>query len=308
MNLKNKNIWIAGRTGLLGKALEKKLNKIEFVNIIKENKRFDYRDQKKVSDFFKKNKIDIVFLLAARVGGIYANMTYPADFIYDNLMIESNIINQSYKSGIKNLVFLGSSCIYPKKTNKLISEKELLSGYLEPTNEFYSIAKIAGLKLCEAYSKQYNVNSIAAMPTNMYGPNDNFHSRNSHVVPALIKKVYYAKKYNKKSVVLWGNGKPKRELLYSEDCADALIFIIKNYKSKEIINIGSGEEISILNILKTIMKKFDYNGKIVFDRNMPNGKSEKKMNISKLNKLGWKPNYTFNDGLDKTLSWFKNNF
>ena len=314
---KNSKIFIAGHTGLVGSALLKKFKQKSFQNLhFKERKKLDLLDQKQVTQFFKNNKFDCVIICAAKVGGILSNNDYPADFIYQNLEIQNNVINSSFKSGVKKLLFLGSSCIYPKFSNQPIKEEELLNGQLEQTNESYAIAKIAGIKLCEAYNIQHGLDYRSVMPTNLYGPNDNFDEKSSHVVPGLISKIHNAKIKNKKNVKVWGTGKVKRELMHVDDMADACIHIMKLSKSKinlttgiklSHINIGSGQEVTIRELAKIIARITNYNGKIEFDTSYPDGTPRKILNLNKINSLGWQSKINLVDGLKDTYEWFLKN-
>ncbi len=287
---KSAKIYIAGHNGMVGSAIVRKLKEDGFTNLVtRTSKQLDLRNQLAVTDFFKINKPEYVFLAAAKVGGIHANDTYPAEFLYDNLMIESNIIHQSYVSGVKKLMFLGSSCIYPKFAEQPIKENSLLTGSLEPTNEWYAIAKISGLKLCQAYNKQYGTKFVSVMPTNLYGINDNYHPDNSHVLPALIRRLHDAKVADKKEVVMWGTGKPLREFLFADDLADACVFLMDNYDENEHINVGSEEEITIKDLANVVATVVGYTGKITNDTSKPDGTPRKLMDSSKLFGLGWKP-------------------
>ncbi|OYT33743.1 MAG: GDP-fucose synthetase, partial [Candidatus Aenigmarchaeota archaeon ex4484_52] len=295
---KNSKIYIAGHRGLVGSAIKRKLEKDGYNNLIlKTHKELDLTKQKEVENFFKKEKPEFVFLAAAKVGGILANDTYSADFIYENLMIEANIIHNSYKYNVKKLLFLGSSCIYPRDCPQPMKEEYLLSGKLEDTNEAYAIAKIAGIKMCQFYNKQYKTNFISVMPTNLYGPNDNYNLNNSHVLAALIRKFCDAKKENKKSVVVWGTGNPKREFLHSDDLAEACLFLMNNYNNSEIVNIGVGEDISIKNLAELIKEIVEFDGEIIFDLTKPDGTPQKLLDVSKINKLGWKAKIGLREGL-----------
>ena len=287
MNKEDK-VYIAGHNGMAGSALSRRLTQLGIKNIIKKtSNELDLRDQQKVNKFFKIEQPDYVFLAAAKVGGIMANNENRADFIYDNLMIQSNVIHAAYKHNVKKLLFLGSSCIYPKYAEQPIKEDSLLSGKLEPTNEPYAIAKIAGIKLCEAYRDQHGANFISVMPTNLYGPNDNYDLNNSHVLPALLRKFHEAKVSGSSSVEVWGTGTPKREFLHVDDLADASIYLMKNYDQKEIINIGTGNDISIKELSNLIAKIVNYKGEIVFNTEKPDGTPKKQLNVTKLHELGW---------------------
>jgi GDP-L-fucose synthase len=298
---KNSKIYIAGHRGLAGSAIVRKLEQEGFENLLlRTSSELDLRDQQAVKEFFEKEKPEYVFLAAAKVGGINANNLYPADFIYDNLCIQNNVIHQSYKNGVKKLLFLGSSCIYPKNSEQPIKEEYLLSGFLEPTNDAYAIAKIAGIKMCQAYNKQYGCNFISAMPTNLYGPGDNYDLNNSHVLPALLRKFHEAKISNEPTVTVWGTGKPRREFLHVDDLASACFFLMQNYNDPAIINIGTGKDISIGEMAEMIKKITAYEGEIIFDTSMPDGTFRKLLDVSKLYSLGWKLNIPFEEGVRKT--------
>ena len=295
-------IYIAGHTGLVGSSLLRHLRKNGFTNIITINSnKLDLRDSLLVSDFFKKNEIEYVFLCAAKVGGILANNTKKAEFIYDNLMIQSNIIHNSFLNKVKKLLFLGSSCIYPKLSKQPISEDSLLTAPLELTNEPYAIAKIAGIKMCDAYRYQYGCNFISAMPTNMYGPNDNYDLSTCHVLPALIRKFYEARKNNLNEVVIWGDGTPKREFMHVDDCAIACLFLMQKYNDPGIINIGTGSDISIKELALLIKNRINYKGEIKFDLSKPNGTPRKLLNVSKINNIGWKHSISLENGLQMLI-------
>ena len=300
---KESRIYIAGHNGMVGSAIFRNLTKEKYNQLITIGSNdLDLRDQNQVKDFFNKTRPDYIFLSAAKVGGILANTTYCADFLYDNLMIETNIIHSAYLSGVKKLLFLGSSCIYPRLTIQPIKENQLLSGYLEPTNEPYAIAKIAGIKLCETYFKQYGCNFISVMPTNLYGPNDNYDLENSHIIPALLRKFFEAKKNHLNEVEVWGDGTPFREFLHVDDCADACIFLMNNYNSKDFINVGSGEEMSIKELASLIKRKIGFKGNIRFNTQFPNGTPRKLLDSSQINQLGWKHKTSISEGLDQTIS------
>lgn len=302
-------IYVAGHNGMVGSALVRKLKTFGFNNIITASSEdLDLRNQQKVKLFFNDHKPKFVFLAAAKVGGIAANNSLKGDFIYDNLMIQSNVIHSSLRTEVNKLLFLGSSCIYPKKSKQPIKEEYLLSGYLEPTNEPYAIAKIAGLKMCEYYREQYGSNFISAMPTNLYGPNDNFNLETSHVFAAFIRKFHEAKIQNHSEVKLWGTGAPKREFLHVDDLADALVFLMKIYNSSSIINIGTGEDISITDLAKKIQKVVGYKGIINWDKSMPDGTFRKWLDVSKINDLGWKANTSLLKGIEMTYDWYSRNF
>ena len=283
---------------MVGSAIYRKLHSKGYNNLItKSSTELDLRNQRAVRDFFKKEKPEYVFLAAAKVGGINANNIYRAEFLYDNLMIQNNVIHQAYVNDVKKLVFLGSSCIYPKMAPQPLKEDFLLKGLLEPTNEPYAIAKIAGIKLCESYWDQYGCNFISAMPTNLYGPNDNYNLQNSHVLPALLRKFIEAKKSELPSVTIWGTGEPLREFLHSDDLADALYFLMKNYNERQFVNVGSGKEISIIDLAKLIKEIVEYKGDIIHDLSKPDGIPRKAMDSSRLLDMGWIPKIELNDGL-----------
>ena len=304
LNKKSK-IYLAGHRGMVGSSILKKLKKSGYKNIIVQTRhQLDLRDQKKVMNFFKKNSFQFVIIAAAKVGGIYANDTYKADFIYENLIIQNNIIHSSFVSGIKNIIFLGSSCIYPKNSKQPIKESYLLTGELEKTNEPYAVAKIAGIKLCESFNSQYGTNYKCLMPCNIYGPNDNYDLKNSHFFPALISKTYNAIKKNKKELVVWGSGQPKRELMYSGDLADACLFFLKKKTKETLINIGSSKERTISEYAKFIIKKFNTKLKIKFDKSKKDGMKRKILDCSIAKKYGWKPKYSLDYGFEKTYKDF----
>ena len=291
-------VYIAGHNGMVGSALSRRLIQLGIKNIIKKtSNELDLRNQQKVNNFFKIQQPDYVFLAAAKVGGIMANNEYRADFIYDNLMIQTNVIHAAYKHNVKKLLFLGSSCIYPKYAEQPIQEDSLLSGKLEPTNEPYAIAKIAGIKLCEAYRDQHGANFISVMPTNLYGPNDNYDLHNSHVLPALLRKFHEAKVSDASFVEVWGTGTPKREFLHVDDLADASIFLMQNYNQKEIVNIGTGTDISIKDLADLIAQIVEFKGEIIFNTEKPDGTPKKQLNVSKLHQLGWKHKIELEQGI-----------
>jgi len=302
-------IFVAGHKGLVGSAIVRNLQQKGYNNLIlKTRKDLDLINQKKVNEFFERERPDYVFLAAAKVGGIGANSTYPADFIYENLMIESNIIHAAYRYKVRKLLFLGSSCIYPKTCPQPIKEEYLLTGPLEPTNEAYALAKISGLKMCQFYNQQYGTNFISVMPTNLYGPNDNFDLETSHVFPALIRKFHEAKIKNLPYVELWGDGTPLREFLYVDDMADACVFLMENYDCNEFVNIGTGKEISIARLAEMIKNIIGYKGDIRWDRTKPNGTPRKLLDISKLTALGWRSQVNLETGIYKTYAWYKENY
>jgi len=295
---KNSKIYIAGHRGMVGSALVRKLEKEGYTNLVlRTSKELDLRDTIAVNAFFEAEKPEYVFLAAAKVGGIVANNTYRADFIYENLMIQNNVIHQSYLKGVKKLMFLGSSCIYPKLAPQPLKEEYLLTGPLEPTNEPYAIAKIAGIKMCDAYRDQYGCNFISVMPTNLYGPNDNYDLANSHVLPALLRKFHEAKGKGEKSVTVWGSGSPKREFLHADDLADACYFLMQNYNERGLINIGVGEDISIAELAALVKKIVGFEGTIQFDASKPDGTPRKLMDVSKLHAFGWKATIGLEEGI-----------
>jgi len=303
---KNSKIYIAGHRGMVGSSILKLLVSIGYKNIIvKTSAELDLRSQNKVSDFFKEEKPEYVFLAAAVVGGIVANNTYRANFIYENLMIQNNVIHHSYLNNVKKLMFLGSSCIYPKNAPQPLNEDYLLTGKLEPTNEPYAVAKISGIKMCDAYRSQYGCSFISVMPTNLYGPNDNYHSQNSHVLPALLKKFILAKRNNKKFVTIWGTGSPLREFLHSDDLASACLFLMINYNKPGIINIGIGKDISIIDLARTIKEIVGFKGEILTDPSKPDGTPRKLMDVSKLTELGWKAKIKLDVGIKKVYEEIK---
>jgi GDP-L-fucose synthase len=300
---KNDRVYVAGHCGMVGSAIVRKLKLEGFENIIaKTSAELDLRNQQAVNDFFKTEKPAYVFLAAAKVGGIVANNTYRAEFIYDNLMIEANIIHASYINEVKKLMFLGSSCIYPKLAPQPLREDYLLTGLLESTNQPYAIAKITGIELCNAYREQYGCNFISVMPTNLYGPNDNYDLEKSHVLPALLRKFIEAKRASKPFVEIWGTGNPKREFLYVDDLADACFFLMNNYNEEGIINVGVGEDISILNLAHLVKKITGYAGEIKTDISRPDGTPRKLMDVSKLRKLGWHARMTLEEGIKKVYA------
>lgn len=306
-----KKIFLAGHKGMVGNAILNELNKTENSSVITAEKRsLDLRNQSEVINFFGNNEFDEVYLSAARVGGILANSTFPAEFIYDNLMIQTNIIQACYENKISKLLFLGSSCIYPRDCNQPMKEEYLLDGYLEKTNEPYAIAKIAGIKTCEAYNKQYGTNFFSIMPTNLYGPGDNFNLKDSHVVPGLIKKLHLAKVDKLDEVVVWGTGNPKRELMHVEDLAKACIFLMNHPTQPNLstlINVGSGIETTIYDLAYLIKEIIKYDGELKFDVSMPDGTPRKLLDSSKILSLGWKAKITLKDGIESTYNWFLNN-
>lgn len=295
---KSSKIYVAGHRGMVGSAIYRKLQKEGFDNlIVRTSDELDLRNQQAVTDFFGKEKPEYVFLAAAKVGGIVANNTYRADFLYENLAIQNNVIHESYVNGVKKLMFLGSSCIYPKLAPQPLKEEYLLTGLLEETNEPYAIAKIAGIKMCDAYRAQYGCNFISAMPTNLYGYNDNYHPQNSHVLPALIRKFDEAKKNGAHTVTIWGSGTPMREFLFADDLADACYFLMQTYNEPNLINIGTGEDMTIKDLALLIQKIVGFEGELTFDSSKPDGTPRKLMDVSKLHSLGWKHQIDLEEGL-----------
>jgi GDP-L-fucose synthase len=295
---KNAKIFVAGHRGMVGSAILRKLQAEGYTNLItRTSAELDLRNQQAVADFFKQEKPEYVFLAAAKVGGIVANNTYRADFLYENLAIQNNVIHQAYENGVKKLLFLGSSCIYPKLAPQPLKEEYLLTGPLEPTNEPYAIAKIAGIKLCDAYRDQYGCNFISVMPTNLYGYNDNYHPENSHVLPALIRKFHEAKVSGAGSVNIWGSGTPKREFLFADDLADACYFLMQTYNEPNLINIGTGEDLSIKDLALLIKEVIGFDGELVFDTTKPDGTPRKLMDVAKLHSLGWKHQIELKQGI-----------
>ncbi|MGA3286533.1 MAG: GDP-L-fucose synthase [Bacteroidota bacterium] len=301
-------IYIAGHTGLVGSAILRSLQAQGYSRfLLRTIEELDLTKQSLVESLMQQEKPDYVFLAAAKVGGIHANNTYPADFIYINLQIQTNIIHAAYQSGVKKLCFLGSSCIYPKFAPQPIKEDSFLDGKLEPTNEPYAIAKIAGIEMCQAYNRQYGTNYISVMPTNLYGLHDNFDLKSSHVLPALIRKFIEARKEGTPSVTVWGTGSPKREFLFVDDLADACVFLMNQYNGSEIVNIGIGEDVTILELANIIKEEVEYNGTIVFDPTKPDGTPQKLLDVSKIHQLGWKAKTPLREGIRKTIQWYLEN-
>jgi len=299
----NSKVYVAGNTGLVGSAIVRMLHMKGYTNIISSpSYRWDLRNQQDVEDFFRINEPEYVYLAAAKVGGIVANRDYPGHFIYDNLMIQSNIIHAARKYGVKKLLFLGSSCIYPKMCEQPIKEEYLMTGPLEPTNDSYAIAKIAGIKMCQAYRKQYGFNAISVMPTNLYGPNDNFDLESSHVLPAMIRRFY--EENNK--VTLWGDGSARREFLHADDLAEACFVCMRDYDSSDIINVGTGTDVTIKELAETVADVVGFAGEIEWDTSKPNGTPRKLLNVDKIKALGWEPKIELKDGIEKTYRWYKN--
>ncbi|WP_342043022.1 GDP-L-fucose synthase [Bacillus sp. OTU2372] len=304
----NSKIYVAGHRGLVGSAIVRKLEEKGYTNLVyRTSKELDLRDKNAVDQFFAEEKPEFVFLAAARVGGIVANNEYPADFIRDNLLIQTNIIDAAYRNDVKKLLFLGSTCIYPKMAPQPLKEEYLLTGELEPTNDAYAIAKIAGIKMCQSYNRQYGTDYISVMPTNLYGENDNFDLHTSHVLPALIRKFHDAKENNSPFVEVWGTGTPKREFLYSDDLADACVYLINNYSGNEIVNIGVGDDLPIKELAEKIKDVVGFTGEIQFDTTKPDGTPRKLVDVTKLNSLGWKATTSLEVGLKKAYQWFLDN-
>ena len=302
---KQAKIYVAGHRGMVGSAIVRELNRLGYFNVIvRTSAELDLRNQSAVEMFYQQEKPDYVFVAAAKVGGILANNTYRAEFLYDNLCIQNNLIHNAHVVGVKKLLFLGSSCIYPKLAPQPLKEEYLLSGYLEPTNEPYAIAKITGIKMCEAYRDQYGCNFISAMPTNMYGPNDNYHPENSHVLPALIRKFHEAAENNSPEVVVWGDGTPMREFLYADDLANALVYLMLNYDEKEFVNVGYGSDITIGDLAKMIGEIVGFKGEIVFDAYKPNGTPKKLMDSGSLFATGWQPKTHLQEGISLAYADF----
>lgn len=298
-------VFVAGHRGLVGAAIVRTLQSSGFGSLIlKDRSQLDLTSQAAVDAFFKEERPDYVFLAAAKVGGIHANSTYPGEFLVENLKIQTNVIDAAYRNGTKKLLFLGSSCIYPKLAPQPIAEDSLLTGPLEPTNEWYAIAKIAGIKMCEAYRRQFGFNAISVMPTNLYGPGDNFNLENSHVLPALIRRFHEAKEKRSPEVVIWGTGTPRREFLHVEDMADASVFLMQNYESEQLINVGWGEDVTIHELAKLVAGIVGYQGRLSFDSSKPDGTPRKLLDVSRLRKQGWSPRISLRDGLESTYRWF----
>ena len=306
---KDAKVYVAGHRGLVGSAIMRKLKKEGYNNLVyRTSSELDLRRQEKVEEFFEEEQPNYVILAAAKVGGIQANDTYSAEFLYDNLMIESNVIDAAYQNDVEKLLFLGSSCIYPKFADQPMKEDYLLSDKLESTNEGYAVAKITGIKLCEHYNKQYGTNFISAMPTNLYGPNDNFDLETSHVLPALIRKFHEAKVNDEDEVVIWGTGKPRREFLHVDDLADALLFLMNNYSGDQFVNVGVGKDISILELAELIKEIVGFEGEIVNDLSKPDGTPRKLLDVTRLNDLGWEAQISLEEGIKDTYQWFKENY
>tara|TARA_B100000945_G_scaffold193104_1_gene155003 strand:- start:1163 stop:2095 length:933 start_codon:yes stop_codon:yes gene_type:complete len=301
----NSRIYIAGHLGLAGSAIYRALKKIGYENLItRPHSELELLDSNEVRRFFSETKPEFVFLAAAKVGGIHANSTYPANFIRENLIVQTNVIHEAWRHDVKKLVFLGSSCIYPKHCPQPMKEEYLLSGELEPTNEAYALAKIAGIKTCQSYNQQYGTNFISVMPTNLYGPNDNFHPEDSHVLPALIRKFYKAKLANEDVVNIWGSGNPRREFLHSDDLAEAILCLMENYNDSEIINVGCGKDQTIRELAQTLKEVSGFSGRLLFDNSYPDGTPQKVLDTSKISALGWKPKIPLKTGLEIVYKWY----
>lgn len=305
--LNKKRVWVTGHNGMVGKAIVRRLSNEDCEIITVPKSELDLREGESVSKWMKKTKPEAVFIAAAKVGGIHANSHYPAEFLYDNLMIAANIIHNARINDVEKLLFLGSSCIYPRNAQQPINEDALLTGELEPTNEWYAIAKIAGIKLCQSYRQQYDVDYISAMPTNLFGPGDNFHPENSHVPAALLSRFHDAKVNNEKQSVIWGTGTPKREFLYVDDLADALVYLMKNYSENSHINIGTGLDIPIKDFAYKVKECVGYQGELVFDKTKPDGMPRKVLDVTKLTRLGWSAKFDLDEGLKQYYEWFNNN-
>lgn len=302
---KSEKVYVAGHGGLVGSAILRRLSDDGYSRLVtRSHKELDLTNQAQVREFFELERPSYVLLAAAKVGGIHANDTYPADFIRDNLLIQTNAIDAAYRCGVKKLVFLGSSCIYPKLAPQPLKESYLLTGPLEPTNEWYAVAKIAGIKMCQAYRRQYGFNAISLMPTNLYGPGDNFDLQNSHVLPALIRKFHEAKAAGSPEVVVWGTGTPRREFLHVNDLADAAVFLMKHYDGEEMVNVGVGEDVTIRELAELIKDVVGYEGKIVFDSSKPDGTPRKLLDVGRLNALGWRARISLKEGIKATYEWY----
>jgi GDP-L-fucose synthase len=303
---RDSRIFVAGHRGLAGSSIVRALQAAGYTDILSAGREtLDLREKRAVGEFFSKQRPEFVFLAAAKVGGILANSTYPAEFLYDNLAIQMNVIDSAWRNSVRKLLFLGSSCIYPKMAPQPLREEYLLTGELEPTNEWYAVAKIAGIKLCQAYRAQYGFNAISLMPTNLYGPGDNFHPQNSHVLPALLKRFSEAADADVPEIVIWGSGAPRREFLHVDDLADAALFLMKHYDAPELVNIGTGNDLTIRELAEMIGRLTGYRGKLVFDPSKPDGTPRKLLDVSKINGLGWKARIPFEQGIGDTLRWYR---
>lgn len=306
---KSMKVYIAGHRGMVGSAILRKMKQAGYENfVLRTSKELDLREQTAVREFFKQERPDCVVLAAAKVGGIMANMTSPASFMYDNLMIQNNVINSSFENGVKKLLFLGSSCIYPRLAPQPMKEEYLLDGKVEPTNEGYAIAKIAGMKMCEMYNRQYGTDYISVMPCNLYGKGDNYDLQSSHVVPALIRKFHEAKVNNMETVEIWGTGQARREFLYVDDMAEASLFLMENYSGSSFFNVGSGYDITISELAETIKEVTGFEGKMIYDTSKPDGMPQKVMDVSRLAKAGWSAKTSLKDGLSETYEWYREEF
>jgi GDP-L-fucose synthase len=303
---KYSKILVAGHRGLVGSAIQRRLQAEGYAEVLtRDRSQLDLRDREAVEAFFMAERPGYVFLAAAKVGGILANSTNPGDFIRDNLLIQTNVIDVAYRSGVRKLLFLGSSCIYPKNAPQPLKEEYILTGPLEPTNEAYAVAKIAGITMCKAYRHQFGFNAISAMPTNLYGPGDNFELQSSHVIPALIRKFHEAKAHGQNAVVVWGTGRPRREFLYVDDLADACLFLMSTYDDPELINVGIGEDINILELAELVAQIVGFSGEIVFDRTKPDGTPQKLLDVSRISARGWRPKIGLREGLELTYRWYQ---
>ncbi|MBI4394433.1 MAG: GDP-L-fucose synthase [Euryarchaeota archaeon] len=301
-------IFVAGHRGLVGSAITRRLQSAGHTNLVTRTRNeLDLTDQARVRGFFDEERPEFVFVAAAKVGGIHANNTLPAEFIWNNLMIQSNVIDAAYRSGVTKLLFLGSSCIYPRLAPQPMKEEHLLTGSLEPTNEWYAVAKIAGIKTCQAYRRQYGFDAISAMPANLYGPGDNFHPLYSHVLPALMRRFHEAKKAGAKDVVIWGTGAPRREFLHCDDLADAALFLMETYEDERTINVGAGTDMTIGEAARTMAEVVGYHGQVMFDPSKPDGQPKKLLDTTRLSNLGWRPKIPFRKGLEDTYRWFLEN-
>lgn len=307
LSMTGKRIWVAGHRGMVGSAIVRRLTREDCTVLTATRQEVDLADQASTRAWIKANRPDMVFVAAARVGGILANSSFPADFLYDNLIIASNVIEASHRIGVEKLMFLGSSCIYPKLAKQPIREESLLAGPLEPTNEWYAIAKIAGIKLCQAYREQHGDDYISAMPTNLYGEGDNFDLNSSHVLPALIRKAHEAKVGGADNITIWGTGSPMREFLHAEDCADACVHLMKTYSGSRHVNVGSGEDLTILELTRLVCDVVGFKGEILCDATRPDGVPRKLLSVDKLMSMGWKPSITLREGIESTYRWFMMN-